>query len=67
MSRFESGMSRKSGTNDRDGTRARIRERDIVPVPFLSRFAHEVSRLLVQVALHTASHPGALRTSRGSA
>lgn len=33
MSRFESEVSRFTGTNDRDGTRARIRESGQCPVP----------------------------------
>jgi len=34
MSRFEEKVSRFTGTNDRDGTRARIRESGQCPVPF---------------------------------
>lgn len=34
MSRFSALNVPITGTKDRDGTRARIRERDIVPVPF---------------------------------
>lgn len=47
MSRFDTGMSRFAGTNEGDGTRARVRERDIVPVPSPSRYAPEMSRFAV--------------------